>query len=80
MATQIIKKRVCDLCGSDDGVRTWRVGLVGDGRGKSPDLCSEHQEPLIRVMAAVPKGRSSSSLRKAPPVLTEAQVKRLRKK
>lgn len=80
MATQITKKRVCDLCQSDEGVRTYRIGLVGDGRGVSPDLCAEHQKPIEEAMAAVPKGRSSSSLRKAPPVRTEAQVKRLRRK
>lgn len=80
MATQIIKQRVCDICGSQEGVRTYRVGLVGNGRGVSPDLCEAHQGPIKEAMAAVPKGRSSGALRKAPPVRTEAQIKRLRKK
>lgn len=80
MATQIIKQRVCDICGSDADVKTYRVGVVGNGRGVSPDLCVEHAKPLEEAMAAVPKGRSSSGLRKAPPVRTEAQVKKLRKK
>ena len=80
MAVQIKKQRVCDLCGSDEGVVTYRVGLVGKGRGVSPDLCEAHQAPLREAMAAVPKGRSSSSLRKAPPVRTEAQIKKLRKR
>lgn len=80
MATQIIKRRVCDICGGDTDVRTYRVGRVGNGRGVAPDLCVEHQEPLETVMKAVPKGRTSTGLRKAPPVRTEAQVKRLRKK
>ena len=80
MAVQVKKLRVCDLCGSDDGVKTYRVGLVGDGRGVSPDLCGAHQEPLKEAMAAVPKNRSSGALRKAPPVRTEAQVRKLRKR
>jgi hypothetical protein len=80
MATQIIKQRVCDLCGSDEGVTTFRVGVVGKGRGVSPDLCEAHQAPLREAMAAVPTSRSSSALRKVPPVRTEAQVKKLRKR
>jgi hypothetical protein len=80
MATQIIKQRVCDICGSGEDVKTYRVGVVGNGRGVSPDLCAEHREPIEKVMAAVPKGRSSAGLRKAPPVRTEAQIKKLRKK
>ena len=80
MAVKTTKLRVCDLCGSDEGVTTYRVGLVGKGRGVSPDLCTEHEKPLKEAMAAVPKSRSSSGLRKAPPVRTEAQIKKLRKR
>ena len=80
MAVSIIKQRVCDICGSDAGVKTYRVGVVGKGRGVAPDLCVIHQQPLEEAIAAVPKGRSSSGLRKAPPVRTEAQVRRLRAK
>ena len=77
---EVAKRRVCDMCGSGEGIKTYRVGVVGNGRGVSPDLCTEHAKPLEEAMAAVPQGRSSSSLRKAPPVRTEAQVKKLRKK
>lgn len=80
MATQIIKLRVCDLCGSDKGVKTYRVGVVGNGRGVAPDLCTEHQEPIEAVMKAVPKGRSTTGLRRQPPVRSAAEVKKLRKK
>lgn len=80
MATQIIKQRVCDICGDDRGVRTFRLGVVGDGRGVSPDLCAKHCKPIEEAMAAVPPARSGSPLRKAPPVRTEAQVKKLRRK
>ena len=80
MAVQIKKQRVCDLCGSEKGVITYRVGLVGKGRGVSPDLCDEHSKPLEAAIKAVPKNRSSSALRKAPPVRTEAQIKKLRKR
>lgn len=80
VATQIIKQRVCDICGSQEGVKTYRVGLVGNGRGVSPDLCETHQGPINEAMAAVPTTRSSGALRKAPPVRTEAQIKKLRKR
>ena len=77
---QVKRVRSCDLCGAEDGVKTYRVGLVGNGRGESPDLCVKHAKPLEEAMAAVPKGRPSGGLRKAPPVRTEAQVKKLRRK
>lgn len=80
MATQIIKQRVCDVCGSGDGVKTYRVGVVGNGKGVAPDLCADCQEPIELVMAAVPKGRTATGLRKQPKVRSEAEVKRLRKK
>ena len=80
MATQIIKQRVCDICQGDGGITTYRIGVVGKGRGVSADLCTIHEKPIKDAMAAVPKGRSSSALRKAPPVRTEGQVKKLRKK
>ena len=80
MAVQISKQRVCDLCGSREGIVTYRVGVVGKGRGVSPDLCEEHGEPIREAMAAVPRSRSTSSLRKAPPLRTEAQVRKLRKR
>ena len=80
MATQIIKQRVCDICGSDADVKTYRVGVVGNGRGVAPDLCSEHQEPIEQVMAAVPKGRTATGLRKQPKVKSEAEIKRLRRR
>lgn len=80
MALQVKKVRSCDLCGSEEGVKTYRVGLVGNGRGVSPDLCAEHEKPFQEAMAAVPRARPSGGLRKAPPVRTEAQVKKLRKR
>lgn len=80
MAVEIIKQRVCDICGSGEDVKSYRVGVVGNGRGVAPDLCEEHRQPIEAVMAAVPKGRSSSTLRKQPKVRSEAEVKRLRKR
>lgn len=80
MATQIIKQRVCDICGGREGIRTYRVGVIGEGRGVTPDLCAEHQEPLESIMAAVPNGRTGTGLKKQPKVKTEAEVKKLRKK
>lgn len=80
MATQIIKQRVCDVCGSDKDVKTYRVGVVGNGRGVAPDLCVVHQEPIEAVMAAVPTGRTATGLRKQPKVKSEAEVKKLRKR
>ena len=79
MATQIIKQRVCDICGSHEDVKTYRVGVVGNGRGVAPDLCAEHQKPIEAVMKAVPKG-AATGLRKQPKVRSTAEVKKLRKK
>ena len=79
MATQIIKSKVCDLCGSSEDVKTYRVGVVGNGRGVAPDLCTEHQKPIEEVMAAVPGNRPAGGLRKQPKVKTEAEIAKLRK-
>lgn len=80
MATRITKQRVCDMCGSDDDVKTYRVGIIGKGRGVAPDLCGVHQNPIEAVMAAVPTGRTATGLRKQPKIKTEAEVKKLRKR
>ena len=80
LARGLLGGRVCDLCGSDEDVKTYRVGVVGDGKGVAPDLCAEHRRPLDEVMAAVPKGRTATGLKKQPPVRSEAQVRKLRKR
>ena len=79
MATRIIKQKVCDMCGAEQDVRAYRVGVVGDGKGTAPDLCAEHAKPLEEVMAAVPSKRPASGLRKPPKVKSEAEVAKLRK-
>lgn len=80
VAVQVIKSKVCDICGSSEDVTTYRVGVVGNGRGVAPDLCGEHKKPLEEAMAAVPGTRPAGGLRKQPKVKTEAEVRKLRKR
>ena len=80
MAVQVIKSKVCDICGSNEDVTTYRVGVVGRGRGVAPDLCGEHSKPLNEAMSAVPGHRPVGGLGKQPQVKTEAEVRRLRKR
>lgn len=79
MATKIIRSKVCDMCNSDEGVKTYRIGIVGNGRGVAPDLCEIHQKPIEEAMEAVPASRPAGGLRKQPKVKTEAEVRKLRK-
>lgn len=81
MAVRIVKERVCDICQSDEGVKSYRVGLIGDGRGTSPDLCGEHAAPIEKVMAAAKATKPQAGLRKPRTVTTpEAIAKQRRKK
>lgn len=60
---------------------SYRIGVVGDGgRGVVSDLCEKHRVPIEQAMAAAPRGRSASPLRKAPVVRTEEEVAKLRRK
>lgn len=79
MAVRIVKDIVCDECGSDVGVRSYRVGVVGDGRGVSPDLCPEHATRLDELIATAPQ-RNASRLRKPPTVRTVAEVNKQKRK
>lgn len=79
MAVRIVKEVVCDDCGADEGVKSYRVGIVGNGRGVAPDLCPTHAERLEELMATAPK-RGTSKLRKQPPVRTTAEIKAKRRK
>lgn len=79
MAVRITKHLICDECGSDAEVKSYRVGVVGDGRGVTPDLCETHGGPLDQLIATAPK-RSTSGLRKPPQVRTTAEVKAQRRK
>lgn len=79
MAVRIVKEIVCDECGSDEGVKSYRVGIIGDGRGVSPDLCPEHGARLDELMATAPK-RNASKLRKPPQVHTVAEVNKAKRK
>lgn len=79
MAVRITKELVCDECGSDDNVKSYRVGIVGNGRGVAPDLCEAHSERLRQLIATSPS-RNVSGLRKPPKVRTTAEVKAQRRK
>jgi hypothetical protein len=79
MAVRIVKEVVCDECGSEINVRSYRVGRIGDGRGVTPDLCDAHAARLEELIASAPR-RNASGLRKPPPVRTAAEVQKRRRK
>lgn len=73
MALETIKKRVCDLCGSDDDVMRVRISLLNEStRTATVDVCAEHREPLVQVMGAKP----STGVRKRRQVTPKKEVKK----
>jgi len=70
MAVKVLKTRIriCDLCGSEDGVLRWRVArLEVDPRMVTLDLCSSHSAPLAETLDSKPvpgrKARAVTPLR-----------------
>jgi len=79
MAVRIVKEVVCDECGSDAGVKSYRIGVIGNGRGVTPDLCEVHAARVEELIATAPR-RNASGLRKPPPVRTATEVQKKRRK
>ena len=80
MRLMTLASRQCDLCGSEDGVTRYRIEYVAIGRSLTADLCATHRKPLERLREKVPpKGGRLAGPRRRP-VVTEAQVKRARRK
>ena len=79
MAVRVIKEVVCDLCGSGDEVRRFRVTRAnGTVKTVSPDLCAEHSAVLDEMFKKLPKGKRGQV---APHrVVTEKQVRAARRK
>lgn len=71
---KVTRKRVCDVCGSDDGVCRYRITKLegfritkleraADQRTVTADLCTEHGVALEDAMLAAPvtrRGRKST--------------------
>ena len=73
-------QRVCDICGEAKDVARYRIEYVVDSRRLSVDLCPRHAKPLEAIGEAVPsKGGGRSGLRPRE-VVSEAAVRRARKK
>ena len=71
MAIQVVRMRVCDVCGSDQSVKKYRlVRVEGKTRMITMDLCDEHGTPIEELMAAKPVPRRTK--RKVTP-LAEAK-------
>ena len=76
---QIVKELVCDLCGSAEEVRRWRVTRAnGSVKTVSPDLCSDHSTLLDEMFKKLPKGKRGQVSRHK--VMTEKQVRAARRK
>lgn len=61
MATEVIRRRVCDACGATDDVKRYRLSrLEEEQQASSLDLCPEHGAPVERLLAIrkeVPRGK-----------------------
>lgn len=73
------RKRVCDICESDDGVSRYRITKLENGsqRTVTSDLCVEHAEDVenaIQVAPAPRRGRKS-----AKPVVSLDEIKTKKK-
>lgn len=70
MAVRVTRDVVCDMCGQDDSVTSWRITRTKDGKSVSPDLCAEHAEVLEDLFKRLPARKGRTPRR----VLTEAEV------
>lgn len=61
MATEVIRRRVCDACGQTDDVKRYRLSrLDEEQRASTLDLCPDHGAPVERLLELrkeVPRGR-----------------------
>ena len=71
LGVRVVRKLVCDLCGSEKDVERWH--LEKDKRKRFTDLCDRHGKPLAEIFEAAPERRGDQGKRE---VLTEAQVKK----
>lgn len=69
MAVRTELIRICDLCGSDVGVRQYRISFVAENESRSIDLCTEDQKPLEEIRKKFPGRRG-----RGQPVVTTKQV------
>lgn len=80
MVVKVTRKRVCDICESEEGVCRYRITKLEDAtqRTVTSDLCVEHSEDVenaIQVAPAPRRGRKS-----AKPVVSLDQIKKAAKK
>lgn len=59
MAVKVTRKRVCDICESEDGVCRYRITLLDDGGQQTvtTDLCAEHGNPVQLALDSSPVPR-----------------------
>ena len=77
------KRRVCDLCQRDDGIRQFRVTFLDDGqRGRSiaVDLCEEHGKPFEEIRKRLPEGKRGRPRGQAVVSPKDVEAARTRKK
>lgn len=79
MVVKVTRKRVCDICESEDGVCRYRITKLEDSsqRTVTTDLCFEHAEDVenaIQVAPAPRRGRKT-----AKPVVSLSEIKTKKK-
>lgn len=78
MAIQTERRRVCDVCGSADDVKQFKINYVSDSQTRSIDLCGEHQNfGLEDVRELMPGGKRGRP--RGQDVVSVAEVKRNRR-
>ena len=87
MVVKVTRKRVCDICESEDGVCRYRITRLEDGDSKgqqtvTADLCAEHSKGARAVLEKAPAPRRGR--KPVRPVVSldeiEAEKKPARKK
>lgn len=62
---EILRRRVCDECGSDDDVQRVKITLVGEKQKTATvDLCKEHVGPVLGAMNVKGNGKRRVASRK----------------
>lgn len=76
MAVEIVKHVVCDMCGSREAPRSYRLTLIGAGKSATPDLCEECAQPIAAIIDRA-KSKKRGGQPKPHVVRTEEEIARL---
>jgi hypothetical protein len=73
-----VTQRICDRCGSPEGVSRYQINMLDVPRRLTADLCDVHKVPIEELAEAIPAdGRKKRS--RGQPVVSEETVKAQRR-